>query len=68
MWTAGCRSVLFRKEVFWGEDFGVAVGSGKVRGGSNSSVRGEGVKRVEPQRERDGGDYFHGKIDGNIKH
>ena len=32
-------------------------GSGKVRGGS-STVWEQGVKRAEPQRERDGGDSF----------
>ena len=44
-------------EVFGGEDLDLAVGSGKGRGGS-SSVREEWVKRVGPQRERDGGDSF----------
>ena len=39
------------------EDLALAVGSGKVRGGS-SSVWEEGIKRAGPQRERDGGDSF----------
>ena len=42
-------------EVFQGKDLTIAVGSDKVRGGS-SSVWEEGMKRTEPQRERDGGD------------
>ena len=43
--------------VYGGEDLALAVGSGKVRGGS-SSVLGEGMKRAGPQRERDGADSF----------
>ena len=41
---------------------------GFVHGGTDRMMRGGGLIRAEPQRERDGGDYFHGKIDGNIKH
>ena len=43
--------------VYGGEDLALAVGSGKLKGGSSSVLGGE-VKRVEPQRERDGGDSF----------
>ena len=39
------------------EDLDLAVGSGKLKGGSGS-VLGKGVKRAGPQRERDGGDSF----------
>ena len=53
-------------EVVGGEDWDLAVGSGKVCGGS-SSVSGEGVKRAEPQRERDGEDSFLATTDGSIK-
>ena len=42
-------------EVYGGEDSALAVGSGKVRGGSRR-VWKEGVKRAGSQRERDGGD------------
>ena len=44
-------------EVCGGEDLDRAVGNGKVKGGSGS-VLGDGIKRAEPQRERDGGDSF----------
>ena len=44
-------------EVYWGKDLDLAVGSGKLKGGSGS-VLGEGVKRAGPQRDRDGVDYF----------
>ena len=53
-------------EVFWGEDLALAARSGKVRGGS-STVWEQGVKRAEPQRERDGGDSFLATTDGSIK-
>ena len=53
-------------EVFGGQDFALAVGSGKVGGGS-SSVWEEGVKRAEPQRERDSGNPSLATADGSIK-
>ena len=53
-------------EVFWGEDLALAARSGKVRIGSRS-VWEKGVKRVEPRRERDGGDSFIATTDSSIK-
>ena len=52
-------------EVYGGEDLDLAVGSGKLKGGSGS-VLGERVKRAGPQRERDGGDCFLAKT-GSIR-
>ena len=53
-------------EVFGGGDLALAAGSSKVRGGS-SRVWEEGVKKAEPQRERDSGDSFLATTDGSIK-
>ena len=50
-----------------GEDLALAVGSGKVRGGSGSAL-GKGVKRAGPQRERDGGDDFLPTTDSIRQH
>ena len=49
-------------EVHEGEDLALAVGSGKVRGGSSNILGGE-VKRAGPQREQDGGNSFVAKTD-----
>ena len=50
-------------DVYGGEDSTLAVGSGKGRGGSRSSVWEEAVKGVGPQKERDGGGYFPATAD-----
>ena len=49
-------------EVFGGEDLVLAVGTGKLKGGSGS-VWGEAVKTVRPQRERDDGASFFATTD-----
>ena len=51
-------------EVFEGEELTLAVGSGKVKGGSGS-VWKERMKRAGPQRERDGGDSFRATTDNS---
>ena len=53
-------------EVYGGEDFALAVGSGKLKGGRGSVLR-EGMKRAGSQRERDGGDSFLATTDTSIK-
>ena len=53
-------------EVYGGEDFALAVGSGKLKGGSGG-VLGEGVNRAGPQRERDGGASFLATTDSIIR-
>ena len=49
--------------MYGGEDLDLAVGNGKLKGGSGS-VLGEGMKRAGSQRERDGGDSFLATADG----
>ena len=44
-------------EVFGGEELALAVGSGKLKGGSGG-VWKERIKRAGPQRERDGRYFF----------
>ena len=53
-------------EVFGGEELALAVGSGKVKGGSRS-VWEERTKRAGPQREQDGGDPFLATTDSFIR-
>ena len=50
-------------EVFGGEDLALAVGSGKLKGGSGR-VWKERMKSAGPHRERDGGDFFLATTDG----
>ena len=40
---------------------------GFVHGGTERLMRGGGLIRAEPQKERDGGDSFHATADGSIK-
>ena len=56
---------MLLRECIGGRTWPCAIGSGKDRGGS-SSVFGGGVKRVGPQRERDGGDCFLATADSII--
>ena len=49
-------------EEYGREDLALAVGSGKLKGGRGGGF-GEGVKRAEPHREQDGGEYFPATTD-----